>query len=210
MAIKNIIYDFDGTIADSWEEGIAIFNEIAARRGYNTITGENKEILRAQGWREVCKHLGIPLLMLPFVVNEARKRISTRLSEVQPFPHISEVIALLHTRGYTQAIVTSNDTTGVTEFVRAHQLSEYVQCVEGNCSLFNKARKIKRLMRAQRMVPAETIYVGDEIRDIEAARKAGIRIVSVTWGANTEAVLRAHAPDYVVTSPKELVQMFSD
>jgi phosphoglycolate phosphatase len=51
------------------------------------------------------------------------------------------------------------------------------------------------------------IYVGDEIRDIIAAHKCGIRIISVSWGFHTVDLLASKNPDYLVDNPRQIVQL---
>jgi len=53
----------------------------------------------------------------------------------------------------------------------------------------------------------DVIYIGDEVRDIEAARAAGIKIASVTWGYNLESILTENKPDYIVTQPRDLLNL---
>ena len=62
-------------------------------------------------------------------------------------------------------------------------------------------------MVKQALHPSNVLYVGDEVRDIEAAKKAGIRIAAVTWGYNSKKALEAYKPDYLVTKPEELLQI---
>jgi phosphoglycolate phosphatase len=53
----------------------------------------------------------------------------------------------------------------------------------------------------------EMLYVGDEIRDIKASKKAGIAIAAVTWGFNSAESLKAEAPEHVVSEPPELLDL---
>ena len=55
---------------------------------------------------------------------------------------------------------------------------------------------------------SEMIYIGDETRDIQAAKKAGIRSAAVTWGYNSRKALEAQSPDYLIHSPQELFHLF--
>ena len=65
---------------------------------------------------------------------------------------------------------------------------------ECGTDLFGKAAKIDRLLQRHRIAPERFLLVGDEIRDIEAARKAGVRVASVGWGYNHVDALRNASP----------------
>ena len=64
-------------------------------------------------------------------------------------------------------------------------------------SLWGKAQKFGGVLRALRQSPARTIAIGDEIRDIDAARKAGLAAGSITVGYNSRLALEGHAPDFL-------------
>ena len=75
-------------------------------------------------------------------------------------------------------------------------------------NLFGKGRALNNLLIKHRLDPEETIYIGDEVRDIEAAKKAGIKIISVSWGFNSAKLLQKAKPDFLINKPKELLQLF--
>ncbi len=52
--------------------------------------------------------------------------------------------------------------------------------------------------------------MGDETRDIEAAKKSKIKIVAVTWGFNSSNVLAQHQPDFLIDIPQQLTEIFED
>jgi phosphoglycolate phosphatase-like HAD superfamily hydrolase len=63
------------------------------------------------------------------------------------------------------------------------------------------------VLRANYIAADEVIYVGDEIRDIEAAKRSKIPVISVTWGFNGTAILQQYQPDYLVHKPQEIIQL---
>jgi phosphoglycolate phosphatase len=65
------------------------------------------------------------------------------------------------------------------------------------------------VMKLAGVVPAATIAIGDEIRDIEAARAAGIACGAVSWGYAAPEALRAHKPDVVFEKMEEIAAMFA-
>ncbi len=75
--------------------------------------------------------------------------------------------------------------------------------------LFGKGRALRRIMRAERIRPAQVVYIGDEVRDMEAARSVGVTAVAATWGFQSEDVLRASGPAHVAASPGEVAALLS-
>jgi len=73
--------------------------------------------------------------------------------------------------------------------------------------LSGKAKNLKAIMRTFNLVPDETFFVGDELRDIKAGKKAGIPTAAVTWGFNSEKSLREAEPTYVVSDTTMLLEI---
>jgi len=84
-------------------------------------------------------------------------------------------------------------------------LEEYFISVAGGGTLFRKGKLIVRCLEQRQFLPHQTIYVGDEVRDIDAARFAGVRPVSVSWGFNSRAALAAAEPDWLIDDPTQLL-----
>ena len=64
---------------------------------------------------------------------------------------------------------------------------------------------MRRIVRAEK--GRTVLYVGDETRDVEAAMAAGVDAAAVTWGFQTEALLRSANPRFVLSAPRELVEL---
>jgi phosphoglycolate phosphatase len=103
------------------------------------------------------------------------------------------MLRALHGAGLTLALVSSDS-----EENARRQLGESAALISHfNCgaSLFGKAKKFRSIMRRAGVTAAQTIAIGDEVRDIEAAQSAGIACGAVTWGYAAPQALIAMRPD---------------
>jgi phosphoglycolate phosphatase-like HAD superfamily hydrolase len=63
---------------------------------------------------------------------------------------------------------------------------------------------INKIIKQRKIIKSEMFYVCDEVRDIVAAQKSGIKSIAVTWGYNTQDALTKENPDFIVDTPNEL------
>ncbi len=202
----NYIFDFDGTLADSLPAMIAVFNK-NVRNNEDPLTPEEIQHLRGMSSRKAIKHLGVRWWQVPKLLLAGLPDFKALVPTLESFPGLPEVIHKLHARGDNLYIVTSNTRDSVDEFLRLHKLDGYFSDIATGAGLFSKGKHIRRLMKQQDMKRKSTVYIGDETRDIQAARLARIRIVSVTWGFNTAAALKKRRPSYLIDNPKQLLEI---
>src|SRR6202008_4801860 len=103
-------------------------------------------------------------------------------------------------------ILTSNDRENVARFLAARDLPHF-DFISTSASVWGKERRLKSLLRKQRLSPSEVAYVGDEVRDIDAVKPIGMCMVAVTWGYTAPAQLAAYAPDHLIAAPAELLKL---
>ena len=65
--------------------------------------------------------------------------------------------------------------------------------------------KIIKIIKKENALKDKCIYIGDETRDIEAARKAGVKVAAVSWGLNSREALEKYQPDWLLENPKNLL-----
>lgn len=205
---RMIIFDFDGTLADCLYISFEIINKLAPEFGHRVITEAEMQELRNHGARYIIKALGISKLKIPFLMDRCRKEYHRRLKEVQPFPGLGPVLAGLKARGYTLGIVTSNADDNVREFLKAHGL-EYFDFIHGKSSIWGKKKDLRRLLKKNKLAPTDVVYVGDEVRDIEAAQANDIPVISVAWGFNSASALQRKGPSILINSLDELDGVFA-
>lgn len=202
--MKHVVFDFDGTLADSLPVVIELAQELVP--GFE-LTPEEIEKLRNMSARQVIKYSGVPYWKLMRSLMKGKKLFAQRINEVELFPGIANMLKTLHQEGFTLSIVSSNASATINRVLEREKVDQYITGVYGNLGLFNKSRAFKKVLRDQKTKASDVVYVGDEVRDIETARKAQVPVISVTWGFNGTEVLQKNQPTYLANTPKELVSI---
>lgn len=200
---QTIIFDFDGTIADSMWVVIAIYEEMFGVKVTEAQIAETRDYPLSK----VIKNLGIPVWKVPRLLTTGRKMMRTRMDEVQPFPHMAELFEQLNAAGYELQIMSSNSRPLVRHFLQEHDMLHYFTNIQGGVGLFGKAPALRKIMKQNGLRRSDVLYVGDEGRDIEGAKKAGVPIISVGWGYNSPKLLKSMHPDFYVDEPLQILKV---
>lgn len=205
-----LIFDFDGTLANTIETGIGIYNEIAPGYGLRTVTSDEVKELRKLNTRALLDHLGISRLVAVKLAAHIRRILHDRMGSVEMIPGTREMIGGLSASGYRLGILTSNSADNVRAVLRHFGLLDAFLFIEAGVSLFGKAQRIANALRRNGVPREQAIYVGDETRDMEAARKAGVKGIAVCWGTNEREAMETEGPDYCIDDPSELLACVED
>ncbi|MGF7228950.1 MAG: HAD-IA family hydrolase [Candidatus Saccharibacteria bacterium] len=201
--MRTLLFDFDGTIADSFTVVAEIFYTLT---GHERI--EDPAViarLRKLPMTKVVKELHVPPLQIPRMLMKGRKMMSDHLHEVPVFKDIPETLLALRENGYEMYIMSSNSTQNVQRYLQITKLDTYFTKVYGGIGLLNKASAIRKVMRQNGMNRHDCVYIGDELRDVDGAKRAGVPMISVGWGYNDPELLASHHPDVLVMQPQELL-----
>ena len=201
-----IIFDFDGTIADTLGTGLKIYNEIAPEYDFRPITDDLKDILREQKPQDLMKAHGISNRKLFLLLLRIRKEIGKHISEARPAENMPPALHGLKNAGYRLGILTSNAAANVRMFLDAHSLSDIFDFIYSGRSLFGKDRIIRQMLSRENIPVYNVIYVGDETRDVEACKKTGIPVIAVSWGLSRREILASLLPDKIADRPEELLE----
>lgn len=201
------IFDFDGTIADTYPIMIKGLREEGASYGLSQETINACETFRSMPLPVILKQLNIPLYKVPSLVIRMHRYMKNKQTIIQPHKGMQAVIESLAYRGYRLGIVTSNNKSNVETFLEQHSFPhfDFIHC---DHSLFGKAKILKKVIYRYTLIPNQTYYIGDELRDIEAAQHCNIISVAVSWGYNTKELLASANPSYSVHNPEELLTLF--
>ncbi|WIW49419.1 HAD family hydrolase [Bradyrhizobium sp. 62B] len=189
------IFDLDGTLADSFPWFLRVINDIADRFNFRRVADEDVEDLRHASTREILARLEVPLWKLPAIARHARRLKAEAASEIALFAGVETMLRTLTENGVQLALVTSDSEANAREKLgEAAVLFSHFDCA---ASLFGKPAKFRRVIRRAGVEPGQVIAIGDEVRDIEAARTVGIACGAVGWGYAAPAALRANEPDHM-------------
>ncbi len=205
-AIRHVVFDFDGTIADTLHLVADIYNGIASEMNLRQVTPSAKLALRRKTPGEVIRELGVPLHRMPFIGARIVERLKQRIGDALPFEGMPEVCRALHESGVALHIVSSNSDENIRAFLARHRLQCFEEIVSGGTA-FGKHRLLRHVLEKQGAHADSTVYIGDEVRDISAARRVGMRVVSVGWGYSHPEILSRYAPDHLVSTPAEIAEV---
>jgi len=206
--LKAIIFDFDGTIADSEGLMIEIVNQYSKKYKYRQIDYGEINSLKGRPLREVIPTFKIPFFMMPFLIRDVLNRFGERSKEIKIFSGVEALINRLSEKGYDLYIVSSNKKENIEKFLKNNRVNVF-KSVYSSFNIFGKDRLINKLLKNEKLSLDECIYVGDEVRDIDACRKVGLKIVSVTWGYNVDSALKKFNPDFVIDNTEDLYNTLS-
>jgi phosphoglycolate phosphatase len=187
MKYRLVIFDLDGTLVDSFPWFLSVVNSVADRHGFRRMESGEVDELRGLGSREIVARMQVPMWKIPFIATDMRRMKADCRAPL--FPGIDAMLERLAASGVTVALVTSDSEQNARRALGAS--ARHVAFFDCGASLFGKARKFKSVVKVAGASKDATIAVGDEVRDAEAARKAGIDFGAVSWGyATLEALMR--------------------
>jgi phosphoglycolate phosphatase len=198
-------FDFDGTLADSFGWLIGVMRGVADKYGFRHIDPGDLESFRGLNARQMLQHLGLPTWKLPLVARHVRRLQARDIEHIRLFAGVREMLHELAGRGVALAVVSSNAEPNVRR-VLGPETAALVGHYGCAASLFGKRAKLRAVLGKAGVPPAEAVYVGDEVRDVEAARAVGMAAAAVSWGFATPASLRAASPTALFERPAEVVE----
>ncbi|WP_165482748.1 HAD hydrolase-like protein [Legionella gresilensis] len=206
----NLIFDFDGTLADSFSAVLKKFSLLAYELNFHDISETKIDKLRNLSSRELIKSLNIPIYKLPKVLRKAREALSEDIHSLPIFADLPEVLTELQQLNCTLGILTSNSEENVLTWLNHYKIQSLFSFIYAKSSYFGKKKVLRKIIKTYRMPLLKTFYIGDETRDIEAAHKANINSMAVTWGFNSEETLRQYQPNYLAKTPKDILNFIQE
>ncbi|KOS63579.1 HAD hydrolase-like protein [Lysinibacillus agricola] len=202
--MKYIIFDFDGTLADSTAVFASAWNTLAQKYKFKGIELKEIESLKKLSIADRSKLFDFPMYKLPMILPQFYRLYRQSLNDVHLYDGIKEVLMEIDKRGYKILIISSNSKENILEFLKMNA----IHCVSNVlCSnrIFGKDKVIKKFLKDSNITPSEVLYIGDEQRDIVACKKAGVPIIWVGWGYDAIEVIQQEEPEYKVATPQEIL-----
>ncbi|MFK5707811.1 HAD-IA family hydrolase [Lysinibacillus boronitolerans] len=204
--MKHIIFDFDGTLADSTAVFASAWNTLAQKYKFKGIELKEIDTLKKLSISERSKLFDFPMYKLPMILPQFYKLYRQSLNDVHLFEGMKEVLIEIDKRGYKILIISSNSKENILEFLKMNG----IHCVaDVLCSnrIFGKDKVMKKFLKEANVDSSNVVYIGDEQRDIVACKKAGIPIIWVEWGYDAKEVVQNDEPEYSVSTPQEILEI---
>lgn len=196
--IKYIVFDFDGTLANTLEA----IREIATEE-VGVISDKDFEMMRHEGVRGVIKRYNISLWELPMVIARFSANMKKR-EDINLYPQVVELIEAL-SPSYKLGILSSNSEDNIKQTIDKYGIADKFEFIYSQSSLFGKDKVMRRMCKKHKINIDEILYIGDEDRDIIACKKVGIKCVAVTYGFNSRERLMKNEPNYIIDSPMDII-----
>jgi phosphoglycolate phosphatase len=195
MPYKLAIFDMDGTLSDSFPWFLSVINQVADKHRFQRVTEDRIDEMRSVGAGELVRMLGVPKWRIPLIIRDMRKMKAEQIDRISLFPGVDRMFDELKARGVTICVVSSDNEDNVRRVLGPlDDRVSYFACAAG---LFGKTAKFQRILELTGISVDDTLSIGDEIRDIDAAREAGVDFGAVSWGYTSAAALNARAPNFM-------------
>ena len=206
MTYKLAIFDFDGTLADSFPFFAASFNELALRHGFRTVAAQDIQALRRLSARELMRHLGLPARKLHVVAADFIGLMRERRDSISAFPGAVELLTGLRRAGVGLGIVSSNAYDNVVAILGPSATAE-VQHFACGMSIFGKRAHLRKVIKRSGVGRSAAIYIGDQTSDLEAAHGEGLAFGAVAWGYGDFAALQAAGSEHAFRAVSDIADL---
>lgn len=205
--MAGIIFDMDGTLANSFDYVVDFLVKEKRIKDFNSA---QKDELRDLSMVAMAKKLGFHWWDGPRLIIKGRRRMNASINDLGAFKGMHEIVRKVHEEGHELFILSSNSVKNIQQFIKKEGLEEYFLEIYGGVGLFSKSSSLKRLINDQNIEITNSVYVGDELRDVEAAQSIGMRIIAVTWGFASKNELESANPTGLADTTQELMQILEE
>ncbi|MBE7220766.1 MAG: HAD hydrolase-like protein [Caulobacteraceae bacterium] len=203
-----VVLDFDGTLADSFDWFCSVLNGVADRYRFRRVEAHEVDDLRLQGARAIVAHLGIPRWKLPLIARHMHALAARDAGRIGLFPGVTAMLADIAAAGVPLAILSSNRVDTVRRVLGSDNAARIAAYACG-ASIFGKARRLRTLLARSGIAAERALCVGDEIRDLEAARALGCPFGAVAWGYTDPQALAAQGPEHLFSEPQDIARLLA-
>jgi HAD superfamily hydrolase (TIGR01549 family) len=204
--VKTVIFDFDGTLANSVDLIFDLYNSHADEFGYIAVERAEFSALRRMGYTKAMRLKKIKARKIPKIIMVLSKEMQKKMNTVAPYEGIVDVLFKLQKEGYNIGVLTSNQASLVQDFFKKHKFPEF-DFVVSEKTLFGKHKALKKIFKSYGLSKDEVIYVGDEPRDVIASHKAGVKVIGVLWGLGGSEGFEKNIPNFTASKPLDILSI---
>ena len=200
-----LIFDYDGVLVDSLDLFMDLFIRACQNEGWGIIESRKSFLRLFEGnMFEQMQKNGMSKNDILRIVLQVKEGLLQNYELLSIFPNVKETLKLL-SKNYTMLISTSNDSDVVKKVLKQNNLL-FFQEIYGSDKHHSKIEKM--LMIKEKFPNHKYVYIGDTTGDIIEGKKANVETVAVTWGWHSKEELIKTNPDFLISSPDELLSIF--
>lgn len=209
--IKTLIFDFDGTIANTIPFTFKKILEI--NKKFNVFGKNEKKIIekiRTMDYKDLIKNFKISWMKIPLIVWEIKKsqeELYFQIEKIKVFSGIKNLLKNLNKKNISCYIYSSNTKKNIEKFLEVNNLKKYFKKIYTGSNLLGKDKDLIKILKKEKLKKEETLYVADEIRDFIACKKIDLKMIGVLWGMARKRGLTKKKIDYLVKKPKQILEI---
>lgn len=204
---KVLIFDFDGTLADSFDVSKKIVGEIFEQYGLPKIkTNTDLRKLFDGNFFENTIKSGLDRKLLNNFINDLKDKLEKNRNDIRLFPKTIQLLEKVKDNNII-VVITSN----MTDLVK-YIFSKYkITCIAEVLGADKEISKIKKIRRIINQFPDKEYYlIGDTTGDILEGKKAGVKTIAVDWGYHSHTSLKTVKPDFLVSNYDDLAEILGE
>ncbi|MBK1832704.1 HAD hydrolase-like protein [Roseibacillus ishigakijimensis] len=207
MRYPALIFDFDGTLADTLAAAVRVYNDLAQTYSLRPVSMEEIPSLQDFELKELLKHLGVSKMRVPSLLARGRKALRADITTLSLNEGMAELLPQLREHCTCFGILTSNSTENVEAFLEAKGLRELFTFISSTSKLSGKHKHLRAIEKTFSLERSQMLYIGDETRDVRASHRAGVDVAAATWGFNSPDALHRQNPNYMLKRPADLLEV---
>jgi phosphoglycolate phosphatase len=200
-----VIFDFDGTLADSFPWFLEIFADLARQYHLPPLESAHLKKLRALEVSQILKEYRVPFWKLILISSHLQKLMNRQIGKINLVDGMQPVIDALAASPIQMAVVTSNAEANVRAVLGPRNMA-HIHYIESGVAMFGKKRKFQKILMKTGIPASQALCIGDEVRDLRSSREANIPFGAVNWGCTALTTLLQHAPDEVFHHPGQILE----
>lgn len=208
MKYKVAIFDFDGTLADSFPFMASVLECLAEKYHIRQFRNEDIPFMRKKHPRDLLRQYRVPMWKLPLMGQHVRSLMRKNIEMITLFDGIDAVLKDLADLGVILVLVSSNSHDLINQVLGDELVSLFAH-FECGSSIFGKQGRFKKVLKKFQVEPTDVISIGDEIRDMEASKKMQIPFGAVTWGYTDPEILESGNPNHLFHSVADITTVLA-
>ncbi|MFH1402891.1 MAG: HAD family hydrolase [Candidatus Altiarchaeota archaeon] len=205
--VKAVLFDWDGTLYDIFDFMVTTYTEVMRERGVRTWTREEYRNNFRIEWRDMLEEMGLKDDE-EFLIEKWRENMKTLKEKLRLHEGVIETLEKLKEK-HSLGIITSGPRKALNAEMKRLGVKRFMDITVAGGEAGNGKPEPDPLVYAMEKLgldPVECAYVGDMIEDVQAAKKAGMHSIAVSWGLHNRKKLSLETPDFIADDLNEMVE----